>query len=412
MKIVIVGAGQGGFQLAASLRKDGFEGQITLVGNEAGLPYQRPPLSKKFLKDGNDSKLLLRPASFYERNRINLRSDTHIRAIRRSAKHVESSDGKRIPYDHLVLATGTKPAIPPVKNLMRPGIFYLRTLADAQTIRQKMASCQRALVIGGGFIGLEFAAIAASLGIQVTVVEGAKHLMARAVSVKTAQIFLEAHVNMGTEVILNDFAAEVTENHDGSLRGLQLASGHHLTGDMILVAAGVVPNVSLAKDADLSIENGVLVDRTLTTSDPSISALGDCAAFPDPQSDNIIRLESVQAATDQARHISRNLTASLTNYNALPWFWSDQGTLKLQIAGISVGTDNDVMLEKENGISTFCFRGESLKAVESINAPGDHMAARRLLSSHEKVSKRILQKHDFNVKETLQYLDANVGAGG
>ncbi|MEP3245590.1 MAG: FAD-dependent oxidoreductase [Sneathiella sp.] len=409
MKVVIVGAGQGGFQLAASLRKDGFEGHITLVGEEVGLPYQRPPLSKKFLKDGNDSKLLLRPASFYERNRINLRSDTLVRAIHRSEKCIETSDGDHIPYDHLVLATGTKPEIPPVTNLERPGIFYLRTLADAQIIRQKMATCQRALVIGGGFIGLEFAAIAASLGMQVTLVEGAEHLMARAVSEKTARKFLEAHINMGTEVILNDLASEVTENHDGSLRGLRLSSGRHLTGDMILVATGVAPNVSLAKDAGLSIENGVLVDRTLTTSDPSISALGDCAAFPDPQSGNLIRLESVQAATDHARHISRNLTASLANYNALPWFWSDQGALKLQIAGIGADSDNDIMLERENGVSTFCFCGESLKAVESINSPGDHMAARRLLSSHDKVSKSLLQKHDFSLKETLQYLDTNAG---
>lgn len=401
-KVVIIGAGQGGFQMAASLRQDGFAGTITLIGDEPGLPYQRPPLSKAYLKDGDPSRLSLRPASFYDQNGIVRVPGTSVTRIDRGARAVETETGARFSYDHLVLAMGARNAVPPIAGLDLTGVFALRTLADAEAIRQALPTARRAVVVGGGFIGLEFAAVARAAGLEVTVVEATARLMARAVSPAISAYFLAAHRSWGTRVELGVFAAAVLSDDAGRARGLRLADGREVPADMVLIATGVVPATDLASAAGLEVANGIVVGSDLVTSDPDISALGDCAAFPDPVTGQRVRLESVQAATDHARTIARRLTGFGEPYTAVPWFWSDQGDLKLQIAGLTNGSDAEIVLTPAPGKTVvLCFRHDRLLGVETVNAAGEHMAARRLLADPGGVTRDQLADAAYDLKAVL-----------
>lgn len=376
MSVVIIGGGHGGFQMAASLRKEKYEGAITLISAEDHLPYQRPPLSKAFLKDGVADALQLRPASFYDRNAITLRLGTRITRIDRAAGRVVAGNGDTVAYDHLVLATGARNARPPVQGLDLPGVLGLRDLTDALSLRVAMETAKSAVVIGGGFIGLEFAAVARTYGLEVAVVEAAPRLMARALSPLMSDRFAEIHRGMGTMLRLDRRAAAVLER-DGRGAGLRLDDGTEITADLVLLAAGVVPNTELAAEAGLAIANGISVDGFLRTDDPRIFALGDCAAFPCTRANGPLRLESVQAATDQARAIARTIMGRPAPYDALPWFWSDQGSHKLQIAGSALSTDDALAVSDRIVIR---FRNGHMSAVETIDAPAEHMAARKLLA--------------------------------
>nr|WP_245408918.1 FAD-dependent oxidoreductase [Rhizobium wuzhouense] len=395
---MIVGTGQGGFQLAASLRQEGYEGAITMIGDEPGLPYQRPPLSKAYLKEGRAEAIQLRPESFYERNAIRLIAPERAISIDRQARAVETLTGRPIGYDHLVLATGARNAVPPIPGLDARNVHGLRSAADADTLRAGLAIKRRIIVIGGGFIGLEFAAVTVASGHHVTVVEAAPRLMARAVSPAMSEHFRLFHAALGTRLVLGTGVTEVLRGTDGLAMGVRLSDGKTLDGDMILLAAGVRPNVELAEAAGLAVANGIIVDNGLVTEDPSISAFGDCAAFPDPVGGELIRLESVQAATDQARTIARRLIGKFSGYDAVPWFWSDQSDWKLQIAGLGTGADEDVAIEypKDRKL-VFRFKMGQLLAVETINAAGEHMAARQLLRRAERVTRAALEKRRFDI---------------
>lgn len=397
--VVIVGAGQGGFQLAASLRQEGYGGAITMIGDEPGLPYQRPPLSKAYLKDGRAEAIQLRPESFFERNGIRMLAPERAIRIDRPGKVVETLTGGTVAYGHLVLATGARNATPPIPGLEAANVFGLRTAADADRLRGLLTERRRIVVIGGGFIGLEFAAVAVSAGHEVTVVEAASRLMARAVSPDMSEHFRTFHIDLGTKLILGTGVAQVLLGTDGFATGVRLSDGTELEGDLILLAAGVRPNVELAEAAGLRVANGIVLDNLLATSDPSISALGDCAAFPDPISGALVRLESVQAATDQARTIARRITGKpAAGYDAVPWFWSDQGNWKLQIAGLGVDADTCVPIERPDGRKlVFRFKMGQLLAVETINAAGEHMAARQLLRRTEPVTRAVLEERDFDI---------------
>ena len=374
-QVVIVGAGQGGLQAAASLRQSGFAGRIALIGAEPGLPYQRPPLSKAFLADGRAEALTLRPQSFFEAKEIDYRPETEVLRIDRAAARVELSGPggeEALPYDHLILATGTRTARPPVEGLEHA--MDMRTLADAVRLRGRMAGAPRFAVIGGGFIGLEFAAVARKAGLEVDVIEVAPRLMARAVSKAMSEDFAGWHRAAGARLHLGQPAAMVDP------AGVTLADGSRVEADVVLLAAGVRPATELARDAGLEIENGIKVDAQLLTSDPAISALGDCASFPDPRTGARIRLESVQAATDHARLIAARLSGRTPGaYAALPWFWSDQGSRKLQIAGFAApGAMEEILCEgvvariDEHGVT----------AVETVDRPAIHMRARKLMAGH------------------------------
>ena len=381
-RVVIVGSGQAGIETAAALRQRGFSGSVVIIGEEPDLPYQRPPLSKEFLKSVDDSSLPLRGESFYEANAIAFRPGTVSERIDRERRELVLKGGERVPYDHLVLATGARNRLPPVQGLDPARVLELRTLAHARALTARLPGLSHVAIIGGGFIGLEVAALLRQRDIAVDVLEAADRLMGRVLSPAMSAAFRRFHEEMGTRLRLGTLAREIAPRGDGF--SLALSDGAVLDTDAVVIAAGVVPNVELAAEAGLAVDNGIAVDAQLLTSDPAISAIGDCASHPNPfGGDGPIRLESVQNAVDQGKCVAARLTGNPQPYHALPWFWSHQGPIKLQIAGLSLGMDETVTRGDPAGakFSVFVYRQGRLIAVESVNSPADHMVARRLIAA-------------------------------
>ena len=378
--VVIAGAGQAGFQTAASLRQDGFAGRIVIIGHEPGLPYQRPPLSKAYLMGKTTAEALtFRPEKFFADNRIELIAQTRVTAIDRTNKRVALSSGGALDYDHLVLALGAHNRTLPIPGADLDGVFGLRTLADADAIGAMLADAHEVVVAGAGFIGLEFAAVASALGKSVHVLELADRTMARAISPAMSQLFADAHALWGVKIDFGQGLARI--DGDGRrVTGVDTTDGRKRPADIVVFGIGVLPTVAVAAEAGLDIDNGIKVDAMLVTSDPTISAIGDCAAFPSPFADSYIRLESVQNAADQGRAVAARLMGKAAPYSAVPWFWSDQRDLKLQIAGLSIGADRTVVVgnPEERRMSVLCFKRDKLIAVESVNRGSDHVAARKI----------------------------------
>jgi len=400
-RVVIVGAGHGGFQLAASLRQYGFDGEVVLIGDEPQLPYQRPPLSKDYLagKIGLDL-LLMRPASFFEEHRVELLSGVAVSEIDRGGKAVILSDGKPLTYDHLVLATGARNRVPQLPGIELDGVCYLRNLAETETLKQRLAAAEHAVVIGAGFIGLEFAAIARGKGKPVHIVELTDRVMGRVVCPQTSAYFAAAHRATGVEFSFG-VRVERIGGEGGKVTHLVLDDGRNLPADLVLVSIGVVPNEDLAAAAGLAVENGIAVNEMLLTADAAISAIGDCAAFPSRHSlKNPVRLEAVQNAGDHARCVADRLMGKPAPYAALPWFWSEQGALRLQIAGLTTGFQEVVLRGNyESGeYSAFCYAGDTLLGIESINKPADHAFARRLLAAGRSVTRDQAADDSFDLR--------------
>lgn len=378
--VVIAGAGQAGFQTAASLRQDGFAGRIVIIGHEPGLPYQRPPLSKAYLMGKTTAEALtFRPEKFFADNRIELIAQTRVTAIDRTNKRVALSSGGALDYDHLVLAFGAHNRTLPIPGADLDGVFGLRTLADADAIGAMLADAHEVVVAGAGFIGLEFAAVASALGKSVHVLELADRTMARAISPAMSQLFADAHALWGVKIDFGQGLARI--DGDGRrVTGVDTTDGRKRPADIVVFGIGVLPTVAVAAEAGLDIDNGIKVDAMLVTSDPTISAIGDCAAFPSPFADSYIRLESVQNAADQGRAVAARLMGKAAPYSAVPWFWSDQRDLKLQIAGLSIGADRTIVVgnPEERRMSVLCFKRDKLIAVESVNRGSDHVAARKI----------------------------------
>ncbi|MBW8267905.1 NAD(P)/FAD-dependent oxidoreductase [Caldovatus aquaticus] len=381
--VLILGAGQAGVQLAAALREGGHDGRILLLGEEPELPYQRPPLSKAYLSGKADApQLRLRTDAFYAENRIGLRLGARAVRIERAARRVRLASGEALAYGHLVLATGARNRALPVPGAALDGVMQLRTLAEAEALRRRLGTARRAVVVGAGFIGLEFAAVAAARGLEVTVVEALDRPMARSVSPLVAAHLRAAHERAGVRFA---FGAAVTRiaGEAGRVAAVETADGRRFPADLVLIGIGVVPNAGLAAEAGLAVADGIVVDALLRTGDPAISAIGDCARFPCRFAAGApVRLESVQNAADQARCLAARLLGRAAPYAALPWFWSDQGALRLQIAGLSVPHDRAVLRGDPaggQGFSVFCFRGGRLAGVESVNRPLEHVLARRIL---------------------------------
>jgi len=378
--VVIAGAGQAGFQTAASLRQDGFAGRIVIIGHEPGLPYQRPPLSKAYLMGKTTAEALtFRPEKFFADNRIELIAQTRVTAIDRTNKRVALSSGGALDYDHLVLAFGAHNRTLPIPGADLDGVFGLRTLADADAIGAMLADAHEVVVAGAGFIGLEFAAVASALGKSVHVLELADRTMARAISPAMSQLFADAHALWGVKIDFGQGLARI--DGDGRrVTGVDTTDGRKRPADIVVFGIGVLPTVAVAAEAGLDIDNGIKVDAMLVTSDPTISAIGDCAAFPSPFADSYIRLESVQKAADQGRAVAARLMGKAAPYSAVPWFWSDQRDLKLQIAGLSIGADRTIVVgnPEERRMSVLCFKRDKLIAVESVNRGSDHVAARKI----------------------------------
>ncbi|UKA76189.1 NAD(P)/FAD-dependent oxidoreductase [Arthrobacter sp. FW306-07-I] len=379
--IVIIGGGQAGVQLADSLRSEGYQGPIDLFADEPHLPYQRPPLSKDFIT-GDDSAepLPLRAETFFAERGVQFHPGIRVLAIERDQQTVSTSNGRTVPYESLVFATGARNREMTIPGVDLKGIHYLRTLDDAMALQTAMTAARRVVVVGAGFIGLEFAAGARQRGLDVTVLEFAPRPMARVLSPTMSAYFAETHTCNGINMRLGEGVASFTGT-DGKLTGAVGTSGTTYPADLVVIGVGVLPNSELAEQTGLDVNNGITVDSCLRTADAHIFALGDCSNYPNTHARTRLRLESVQNATDQARTLAKTLTGKPTAYKNLPWFWSQQGPIKLQIAGI-IGADDETILRgtpATGNFSVYCFSGSQLTGVESVNSPADHMAARRIL---------------------------------
>jgi 3-phenylpropionate/trans-cinnamate dioxygenase ferredoxin reductase subunit len=385
-RVVVVGGGHAGFHLALFLRSGAWAGEVTLVEAQVGLPYQRPPLSKDFLAGKQElDDTLFRPASFYPDKGIALVRDRTVAAIERSTGQVVLSDGARLPYDHLVLATGSRPRPLAVPGADLDGVLSLATGHDAEVLRDRIGQARRVAVLGGGFIGLETAAVAASAGRTVTVFEAADRFMSRVISEPMSRYFEQLHRAHDVNVLLSTPVARL-EGADGRVAAVVTADGTRVEADLVVVGIGAVPNDELAASAGLDTANGVLVDSTLRTADPRISAIGDCARFMSRFAADTpnLRLESVQNATDQARFVADVITGAprAPAYDAVPWFWTDQFGSKLQIAGLVAGHDQiNREHSAEDRFSLNCYRGGLLLGSESVNSPREHLRARRQLAT-------------------------------
>lgn len=381
-QVVVVGGGHAAAAFVNSVRRAGYAGRLVLVSNEPALPYYRPPLSKKYLAEGQSvEQILIRPPAWYDEQQVQVRLRTQVAAIDRAAHAVALADGGRIAYDRLVLATGAQPRrLPAAIGGDLDGVLQMRHLADADALAPQLQPGRRLVVIGGGYIGLEVAAVAATRGLQVALVEAAPRILQRVAAAATADHFRALHRAHGVELIEGVAPARLLA--DGHrVRAVLLADGRELAADAVLVGIGVQPNVELAAAAGLAVDDGICVDPCARTSDPHILAAGDCTSFE--YRGQRVRLESVQNANDQAAVAAHTVAGDPKPYAALPWFWSDQYDTKLQIAGLLDGFDR-TECEGDVAAGRFCvryFAGERLIAVCSVNDPKSHMLARRALAA-------------------------------
>ncbi|WP_321938149.1 NAD(P)/FAD-dependent oxidoreductase [Paraburkholderia sp. J8-2] len=398
---VIVGGGHAVAQLAASLRQEGWTGPVTLVSAEAVLPYHRPPLSKTFLCGNDcDDTLLIRPREFYEKQAIDVRLGVRARAIDREMRRVTLDDGTSLAYDKLVLATGAH-----VRRLNVPGdslanVFYLREIADVHALRQAIVPGARAVIVGGGYIGLEAAASLRKLGLDVTVLEAQSRVLQRVTAPEVSAFYTRVHEEEGVR-LLTGVAVEAIEG-EGRVRGVRLGDGRWLEADLVIVGVGVLPAVALAEQAGLKIDNGIVVNEHARTSDPDIYAIGDCTRHFNPIYARWLRLESVQNANDQARTAALALCGKPAPYRALPWFWSDQFDLKLQIAGLSEGFDDVVTRgDPRNGRSfaAFYYRQGRLIAVDAVNRPKEFMMSKRFLAEQQSADPQRVADESIDIKD-------------
>ncbi len=380
--VVIAGAGQGGFQVAASLRTEGYEGSITLIGDEAGPPYQKPPLSKAFMAGKQEvESTQLRPEAFYVDNRIDLMTGERITEIDPSNHRVALASGSRIPYGQLVLATGARNRLLPVEGAELDGVCYLRTREEAVEIRQRMEDAENIVIIGGGFIGLEVAAAASASGKRVLVVEAMRRVMSRAVAPPISDYYQRLHLSQGVTFAFVTRAREIS-GKGSRVSEVVLSDETVHPADLVVVGIGVIPNTELASGAGLDVADGIVVDGYLRSA-ADIYAIGDCAVHPNRFAGGAVRIESIQNSVDHARCVAASLAGRTQRYDAVPWFWTDQFSAKLQMAGLSQGFDQAVTRgdPESHKFSVLYFKAGQLAAIDSINRPADHMAGRKLIGS-------------------------------
>ena len=379
--IAIIGAGHGGVQAAASLREGGYDGPLTLICDEPDLPYHKPPLSKAFLKTADHEPQILRPESFYTSHNIDLRLNTRIAAIETSTKKLEIKGGGTIDFGKLILATGTRSRLLPIAGHDLEGCFLLRSLQDATKLRDKVGRAQNVVVIGGGFIGLEVAATMAILGKQVTVLEAGERVLGRAVAPLISVYMTKVHQDLGIKVLLNARIERI--DGVGKVSGVVMKDGSRFAADLVLISVGAEPNVELAVAADIACNNGIVVGADLQSSYPDIYAIGDCALYRHWHAGRDVRLESVQNASDQAKLVARNILGAHDIYQDVPWFWSDQGSVKLQMTGLNFTSNRSIVhgVPEENSFSVYHFQDERLLSVDSVNRGADHMLGRRMIAA-------------------------------
>ena len=382
MRVVIVGAGQAGAALAAKLRALGHAGEIVMLGDEPAPPYQRPPLSKAYLLgEMEEERLWLRAPDFWAENGVELRLGQPVSDLDPVARTV-SVGGEVLAYDQLALTTGSTPRrLPAAIGGGLEGVFTVRTLADVDAMRAEFVAGRRVIIVGGGYIGLEAAAVASKLGLSVTVLEMAPRILQRVASPETSAYVRALHLSHGVTV-LEETGLDRLEGAS-RVTGAVLKDGRVLPADFVIVGVGITPNTQLAEAAGLMIDNGIATDALGRTSDPSIWAAGDCASFP--QGEGRLRLESVGNAIDMAEVVAANMLGADQPYLAKPWFWSDQFDLKLQIAGLNTGYDR-IVTRTEGGTSFWYYRGDTLLAVDAMNDSRAYMVGKRLIEAGRSTS--------------------------
>ena len=399
-RTIVIGAGQAGAALVAKLRSGGYAGAITLIGEEPAPPYQRPPLSKAYLMgEMDEERLYLRSADYYATNDITLRLGQPVTGIDRVAKTVTLGDAA-LPYDQLALTTGSVPRrLPAAIGGALGGIYTVRSLADVDAMRKEFAPGRRVVIIGGGYIGLEAAAVASKLGLEVTVVEMAPRILQRVAAPETSDHFRALHRAHGV-TLLEGVGLERLLGDD-HVTAARLTDGREVPADFVIAGVGILPATALAEMAGLALDNGIRTDAHGRTSDPSIWSAGDCASFP--WRGGRVRLESVQNAIDQAETVAGNMLGAAKDYAPTPWFWSDQYDCKLQIAGLNTGYDHIVTRGPEGeAVSYWYFKGDQLLAIDAMNDPRAYMVGKRLLEMGRSVDADTLRNPDTVLKALLK----------
>lgn len=400
---VIVGASHAAAELCNSLRKEGWGGGITLIGEEAHLPYNRPPLSKTFLA-GTKSiyDLLIRHEEAYAKADINYKLGCRVERIDQANKTVFLSDNETVAYDKLILTTGARPRVMEMPGASLGNVFYLRDIHDADRIRPHIEEGKQAVIIGGGYIGLETAAMLTSTGMKVTVLERDPRILNRVSAPEISEFYSRIHAEEGVELI-----TDVEISHlrgDKQVDEVVCSDGQSFPADMVIIGIGVIPNTELAQDVGLDIDNGIVVNAFAETSDPDILAAGDCTFHFNKHYARWMRLESIQNAVEQAKVAARTICGKRQEYDQIPWFWSDQYDLKLQIAGLSEGYDNLIVrgdISQGRKIAVFYFKGELLLAVDAVNSPQEFMFGKRVLAQSLQLDREKLADTSVPMKDLL-----------
>ena len=397
--MVIIGAGHAAGQAAASLRQAKYDGAITIIGDEPHVPYQRPPLSKQYLSgEQNLDRVYLRPASFYEDKDVSLKLNTTATAIDRDNKTVSLDNGETLTYDKLIISTGSRPRKLSIEGSDLPGIHYLRTIADVDGIRAEMAAGKSLVIVGGGYIGLEVASVGVEQGLNVHVLEMESRILQRVTTPEMSAYYHQLHasrgVNIHTETGVTGFSG------DTQVRKV-LCGDTEFDADLVIVGIGIIPNVELAQDAGLEVDNGIVVDDHCRTSDPDIYAAGDCSNHPNPLLNRRLRLESVPNAMEQARVSVENMLGGDKIYAAIPWFWSDQYELKLQMVGFSADGSSQVVRGNmaENQFAVFYLDDGKVVAADAVNSPKEFMVCKQLIG--KSVDQALLADPGSDLKELL-----------
>jgi len=400
--LVIIGAGQSAIQCITSLKKEGYTGSITMIGEEEHLPYQRPPLSKGFLEDSiNKERLYFKKLDFFTENKIQLKLGTTANKVDLENNLVFLSDETNLGFDKLVFATGSR-----VRKLDFPGndlssIHYLRGLDDAESIKNDLERSKEVVIIGAGYIGLEVAAIAAKKNVTVSVIEMAERVMNRTVDPLISDYYLKLHQNNGVKFIFNNSLKEIKGSK--KVESVLCSDGSEIKADMVIIGAGIIPNVELAENAGVICDNGILVDEFGQTNHKNIYACGDCTSHPNKLLNRQLRLESVHNAMEQSKTVAFSVLAKPLEYNQVPWFWSDQYDHKLQIVGLSGEHDNVVMRgnTKDRKFMLFYTKDNQLIAVDAVNNPKEFLICRKLVANKVKIKSEMISDIDTNLNDLI-----------
>ena len=404
-KIVIIGGGQASSQVATSLRQKNFTGEISILSSEGYLPYQRPPLSKKYLSGELDSeRLYLKPEKFYKEQDINIMLGSYVEAVdRRNSSLIFSRPGakeSKINYDNLVIATGTTPRRISLENSDLGGVHYLRSIADVEEIKKSLTGAKNMVIIGGGYIGLEVAAVAKTIGLNVTVVEMASRILERVTSPVISSFYHSFHESKGVKILTGTSVNGI--NGDTKVSSVETSSGT-IDADIVIVGIGVFPCQSLAEECGIKTGNGIMVNEYCITSDSNILSAGDCTLHPSAFYKKDIRLESVHNAIEQGKTVASSIMEEFIPYNQIPWFWSDQYNLKFQIAGLNADYDNLIVRgsPEENSFSVFYFKNGLMVSSDCVNSAQEHMMSRRLIFNKSKINLEKLENKEINIKEVI-----------